>query len=224
MTDQAEPTMMEQMGGVKGIVYSSVPVAVFIPANVIWQLNIALIVSLGAAAAILVWRIISRENLTPAISGFMGVGLCALIAHLTGQAKDYYLYGIVSNWVWGVAFLVSVIFRRPLAGLAWSYMKGLGNEWRTDPVARRYYNIATLFWGVSFLGRGALQTYLYTTDQATLLGIIKIALGWPVAAAGALVTIWAIRKAGHAQPEPAPEPEEPSAESDQAEPTKRVEH
>jgi hypothetical protein len=191
---------MEQMGGVRGIVYSTVPVAVFIPANILWPLNWALIAALSAAAAILIWRLVARENLTPAISGFMGVGLCALIAHLTGEGRGFYLYGIVSLWVWGLAFLVSLLFRRPLVGVAWSYLKGVDSNWRFDRAARRYYEIATLFWGASFLIRAVLQTYLYATDQATLLGIVKIVLGWPVAALGALITFWAVRKAGHLLP------------------------
>src|SRR5207237_1091400 len=150
-TRRAEPTLMDQMGGISGLVYSSLPVAVFIPVNLVSSLNVALIASLGVAAAIMLWRIVRRDNLSPAISGFIGVGVSALIAHLLGEARGFYLYGIVLNLVWGVAFVISILVRRPLAGVAWTFVKGLSQDWRHDSRALRAYDIATAVWAVSFL-------------------------------------------------------------------------
>ncbi|MCE5290401.1 MAG: DUF3159 domain-containing protein [Nocardiaceae bacterium] len=201
MTDQGEPTLMEQMGGVSGLVYSSLPVAVFIPVNLLSTLNVALISALGVAAAIMLWRLVRRENLTPAISGFIGVGISALIAHLLGEARGFYLYGIVLNLFWGVAFTVSILVRRPLAGVMWTFVKGMSQDWRHDRRALRAYDIATAVWAVSFLARGGVQSWLYVTNQATLLGIVKMT-GWVITALATLVTIWAVRRAGHTEPKP----------------------
>mgnify|MGYP000926888262 CR=1 FL=1 len=68
------------MGGLSGLIYSSLPVLVFVPINTTLGLQPAVIAAVAVAAAILVWRLIRRESVQPAVSGFIGVAVCALIA------------------------------------------------------------------------------------------------------------------------------------------------
>ena len=82
------------MGGVSGLIYSSLPVLVFVPISTIFGLMPAIGAALGVAALILVWRLIRRESAQPAISGFIGVGISALIAYIVGESKGYFLLGI----------------------------------------------------------------------------------------------------------------------------------
>ncbi len=78
--------ILEQMGGISGLIYSSLPVLVFVPVSSLFGLVPAIVAALGVAAVILVWRLVRKESVQPAISGFMGVGICALIAYVVGES------------------------------------------------------------------------------------------------------------------------------------------
>ncbi|HET9258122.1 MAG TPA: DUF3159 domain-containing protein, partial [Pseudonocardiaceae bacterium] len=75
------PTVLEQMGGVGGMVASAVPVVAFVVLNPFIGWQSAIWASLGVALALGVWRLLRREALQPAVSGVLGVALCAFIAH-----------------------------------------------------------------------------------------------------------------------------------------------
>ena len=57
----AAPTVLEQLGGVSGLVYSTLPVVVFVPFNSYFGLSVALWAALGVAAAVLVRRLVRRS-------------------------------------------------------------------------------------------------------------------------------------------------------------------
>jgi hypothetical protein len=194
--DTPTPTLLEQMGGVSGLVYSSVPVLVFVgvylPSH---SLAAGIWSSVGSAIAILVWRLIRREPIQPAISGLFGVAIAAFIAYRTGSARGYFLFGIWTSLAYGGAFLLSIVARWPLAGVVWSTLNGTGTAWRADRVSRRYYDVATLVWVLVFGARFVVQHWLYSTNQVGWLAFARIAMGWPLTAVAALVTVWAVRKA-----------------------------
>lgn len=196
-TDEPEPTLLEQMGGISGLIYSSLPVLVFVPMNSFLGLTAAIWASLGVAAAILVWRLVRRGPIQPAISGFLGVGVCAFIAYRMGEAKGFFLFGIYASLVYGGAFLLSLVVRWPLAGVIWGALNGHGTGWRSDKAAMRLYDIATAVWAVVFVARYLVQNHLYDSNSTGLLAAARIGMGWPLTAVAALVTFWAVRKAGH---------------------------
>ncbi len=210
MNAERNQTLLEQMGGVSGLVYSTLPVLVFVPVNSIWNLTAAIWASLGVAAGILVWRVVRREPVQPAISGFIGVGVCAFIAYRTGDAKGFFLFGIYTSLLYGGVFLVSILVRWPLVGVIWGVLNGHGSDWRKHRKALLAYDIATAAWAVVFGARYIVQSYLYDTDQTGLLAVARIGMGWPLAAVAFGVTLWAIRRADHvvaqasASAEPAP--------------------
>jgi hypothetical protein len=53
-------------------------------------------------------------------------------------------------------------------------------------------------WVVVFASRFLVQEYLYDADETGLLGVARIAMGWPLTAVAALVTYLAIRSAQRA--------------------------
>lgn len=195
--EEIEQTLLEQMGGVSGLIYSSLPVLVFVPINSLRGLTTAIWASLGVAAAILVWRLIRRDPIQPAISGFLGVGVCAFIAYRMGEAKGFFLFGIYASLVYGGAFLLSLVVRWPLAGVIWGVLNGHGTDWRQDRRAMRLYDIATAVWALVFGARYVVQNHLYDSNSTGLLAVARLAMGWPLTALAALVTFWAVRKAGH---------------------------
>lgn len=213
-TDAAaeEPTLLEQMGGLTGLVSATLPVLVLIPVNNVWGLGPALCAALGVALLISVWRLVRKETLQPALSGLLGVAICAGIAWFTGDAKGYFLYGIWMSLVLCIVAVVSIIVRWPLVGVVWKGLNGDGMDWRAVPVARRAYAWATAGWATVFLARFVVQRALYDADATTTLGIVRIIMGWPLTGVVTLLTIWMVRRANAAmETEEATDTEAPKA-------------
>jgi hypothetical protein len=190
--------VLDQMGGVSGLIYSSLPVVAFVPVSSAFGLQAAIASALGVAALILVWRLVRRESTQPAISGFIGVGVCALIAYLMGESKGYFLLGIWSSLLWAAVFALSVLIRRPVVGYVWGWVNDHDRGWRQVRRAVLAFDIATLFWVLVFASRFVVQNHLYDADETGPLGIARIAMGWPLTAVAALVTYLAIRAAQRA--------------------------
>lgn len=198
VTDSQQPTILEQLGGISGLVYSTLPVLVFVPVNSVFGLTAAIWAALAVAAVILVWRLVVRGTVQPAISGFVGVGICAFIAHRTGDAKGYFLFGIYTSLVYAAVFVVSILARWPLVGVLWGFLNGHGNSWRRSRSALRAYDIATLAWAVVFGARYLVQSQLYDSDRTGWLAVARIGMGWPLTALVLVVTVWAVRRADRA--------------------------
>ncbi|TCK24771.1 DUF3159 domain-containing protein [Pseudonocardia endophytica] len=194
-TTERTPTLLEQMGGVPGIVASTVPVLVFVVVNVITSLTPALWAAIGAGVLVLVWRLVRKDPIQPAISGLIGVGVCALVANQTGEARGFYLPGLLYSAFLGVVALVSVVVRWPLAGVIWHGINGHGQGWRQDPVLLRAYTWATSIWAFVFAARVVVQGLLYGENAETLLGIARLAMGYPLLGVAILATVLIVRRA-----------------------------
>ena len=192
-------TVLQQMGGVSGLIYSSLPVLVFVPVSSAFGLVPAIAAALGVATAILVWRLFRRESTQPAISGVFAVAISALIAYLVGASKGYFLLGIWMSLFWAIVFAASVVIRRPVVGYIWGWVHTQDRgAWRDVRRAVRAFDIATLVWVLVFTSRFVVQHHLYDADQTGWLGFARIAMGWPLTAVAALVTYLAIKAAQRA--------------------------
>lgn len=206
--------VLEQMGGISGLIYSSLPVLVFVPVSTAFGLLPAIGAALGVATLILIWRLIRKDSVQPAISGFFGVGISALIAYLVGASKGYFLLGIWTSLLWAVVFAVSVVIRRPIVGYIWGWVQTQDRGWRDVRRAVYAFDVATLVWVAVFAARFLVQQHLYDEDQTGWLGVARIAMGWPLTAIAALVTYGAIRAARRAVRGPEPADSGDSADSD----------
>ncbi len=195
---RSTPTLMEQMGGVAGIVASTIPVVVFVVANVLSSLQPALIAAIVAGVAVFVYRVARKQPLQPAVSGLLGVGVAAFIAARTGEARGFYLPGLLTSAAFGLAFLVSVLVRWPLAGVVWHGINGHGHAWRRDPRLLRAYTWASLLWAAVFASRVVLQGFLYYRNEETWLGVARLLMGYPLVGLALLGTVWAVRRAQRA--------------------------
>lgn len=192
--DKPEPTLLEQMGGLSGLVYSALPVVVFVLVNAFFGLTAAIWASVGSAVVITIVRLVRKEPLQPAISGFFGVAIAAFIAFRTGSAKGFFLFGIWASLVYCAVFVLSIVVRWPIAGVVWSALNGTGQAWRKDKPSRYGYDIATLALAVVFAARFVVQRWLYESDYTGWLAFAKIAMGYPLYALGLLVVVWAVRR------------------------------
>jgi len=192
---QAGPTLMEQMGGLSGIVASSVPVAVFVLVNLIAGLQPGLYAALAVGVAVMVWRLVRRDPIQPAVSGLLGVGICALVARQTGEARGFYLPGLLISSFFALTAIVSMIVRWPIAGVIWNGINSRGMEWRENPVLLRAYTIATGLLAVVFVSRVVVQGLLYDANAETWLGIARLAMGYPLLGLALLATVLIVRRA-----------------------------
>jgi hypothetical protein len=191
----------EQLGGVRGLVESSVPVTVFVVVNFIgprfhlWSLRESLIASVGLAVGIAIFRLSRRQPIRHAVNGVFGILLGAMIAWRSGEARDFYLPGIIIGAANGGAMLISAVVRRPLVGWLWSVMlDGGGTRWYRQESLRRVFGWLTVLWATVYLLKVALQYGLYLAHQADLLGVIRLVLGWPPYALLLAVTVWVVRR------------------------------
>jgi hypothetical protein len=200
------PTLLDQMGGVSGIVASGVPVVVFVVAQAVaGSLVVSIIAAVASALAVAGWRLVRGEAVQPALSGLLGVAVCAFVAWRTGEARGFFLLGIWTSLIYGGVFLLSVLVRRPLVGVIWHLVNGEGQDWRRDRRVVRAYDLASLAWVVVFGARFVVQGWLYDSQYAdTWLGWVRIAMGLPLAALAAAVTVWAIGRSRQAAREGAP--------------------
>lgn len=189
---------MAQLGGVSGLIYSSMPILVFVATSRMLGLLTAVGAAIGAATLILVWRLVRGESVQPAVSGLVGVAICALIAYVLGESKGYFLLGIWTSLLWAAVFGLSVLIRRPVVGYIWSWIGGHDRGWRDVRRAVYAFDIATLTWVLVFGARFVVQRLLYDADQTGWLVVARIAMGWPLTAAAALVTYLAIKAAQRA--------------------------
>ena len=211
MVDRPDvPPLVAALGGRRGIVDGAVPPVVFVAANaaagllgagdpLAWAVATSLVVS-GGAIALRRWR---RQPVGGALRGLAGVAVALVFALVTGQARDFFLPGIVVDAAYGVVFGLSAVVGRPLVGHVHAAVFRLGRHWRDHPGVRRTYAVLTLVWAAVFGVRALVQLRLYLLDRPELLGLAKVALGWPLSAAALVVTLAAARRAGaHALPGP----------------------
>lgn len=203
--DETLPTfteqIAEQLGGVRGIVESSIPVTVFVIVNIVWALRPALIISVASALAIAVWRLARRQPIRHAVNGLFGIVIGVVIAWRTGDARDFYLPGILLSLAYGVAMLASVVIRRPLVGWVWSILVAGGSTaWREHPRLVRTFSWLTVLWALVYLAKMALQYALFLADRADALGVARLALGYPPYALLIAITVWAVRRASRGLP------------------------
>ena len=122
--------VLEQLGGWRGMLDATLPTIAFIVANSAAGLRTGIWAALGAAVLIFVLRLARRESVQQAFSGLFAVAIAVAIAANTGEARDFFVLGIIRNAAIGLVLLGSVAVRRPLIGylaefLAPSHLGGM---------------------------------------------------------------------------------------------------
>lgn len=109
--------VLDQLGGWRGMVDAVLPTLAFIVANSLGGLRPGIWAALGTALLVFALRLLRRESLQQAFSGLFAVGIAVAIAAVTGQARDFYLPGILRNAALTLVLLGSIALRRPLVGV-----------------------------------------------------------------------------------------------------------
>jgi hypothetical protein len=109
--------VLEQLGGWRGTIDASLPTVGFVVANAIGGLAAGVWAALGVALLVFVLRLVRRESVQQAVSGLFAVGVAVAIAAASGQARDFFVFGILRNALLGAVLVLSVPLRRPLIGV-----------------------------------------------------------------------------------------------------------
>ena len=173
--------VMNAFGGTRGLIDSGVPSILFlISFNVTHDLNFSLIISLILSGILAIVRLVTRDTLQHAISGFIGIGICALLARHTGKAQDFYLPGLWTNVGYAIAYTVANISGWPLLGVMLGPILGENLAWRRVPERKRAYIRAGWIWVALFVSRLIVQYPLYRADNLTALGTARLVMGYPL--------------------------------------------
>ncbi|MDQ0645565.1 DUF3159 domain-containing protein [Microbacterium murale] len=183
------------MGGWRGVFESVLPSLAFVILFTVKPepLILSLGVSVGLAAVFTVVRLAQKSPPSAALGGLIAAGAAAALALWTGRGADNFVPGLITNAVYGTAFLVSALIGWSLIGIAAGFLMGEATAWRADKRKRRAFRLLGIAWAALFFARLAVQLPLYLTDQVTALGTLKLIMGLPLFAPLIAVTWLVVR-------------------------------
>ena len=184
-TANGDVDILHAIGGWRGLVESSLPAVAFLVLfTVTKELHLSLIAALAAAGVFTLIRLVQGSKLVSALTGLVGVAICAFAAYRTGNASDYFVVGFWTNGVYILAYLLSMLVRWPLMGLIFAVIRGEALSWRQNPVRLRQYMLATWIITVLMMLRLAVQVPLYFANNVEALGATRLIMGLPLYALG----------------------------------------
>ncbi|WP_197381791.1 DUF3159 domain-containing protein [Mycolicibacterium mengxianglii] len=193
----SEQLILDRIGGPKGFVYSTIPIVVFVTANLFLPLTATIAAAVTVAVALTVLRLLAGERYTSAAGGLIGVAVAAAVVMLTGSAKNYFLVGIWASFAGFILTLASVLARWPVTGIIWSFLHGGKYRWRTNRAVLRAHTLATLAAATVLGSRFVVQQWLYLADHTSALGMARVAMGMPLSVLVIVIVVWAFRRSRH---------------------------
>ena len=197
-----KPALVEALGGKRGLIDSGLPAIVFVLVNSVVQafddrstaLNAAIVASIVSGVGIVVLRLVRKETLQQAISGFLGLAIAVFFARRSGEARGFFLPGIFINIAYGLAFVGSAVLGRPVVGYVYAALEGLDARWRADARLRRTFAVASIGWSLVFASRAVVQAVLYVMDRPGLLAASKLLMGWPLTIGAVALTMAYVKR------------------------------
>ena len=173
--------IMGAFGGKKGLIDSGIPSIIFLLTfNIRKDLQEALIASIAVSAILTIIRLAMRDTVQHAISGFIGILICAWFANRTGNPSDLYIPKLLTNLGYGTLYLVTNLAGWPILGLMLGPILGENLLWRNHPERKRAYIQAGWLWVGMFFTRIAVQYPIYKSGNLNLLGTVNLAMGYPL--------------------------------------------
>ncbi|MEU3828363.1 DUF3159 domain-containing protein [Streptomyces sp. SID486] len=189
-TDQTQPhdaravteaALFEAFGGVRGMVETVVPGLLFVTIFTIDKdLHLSAIAALAVSVVLVVVRLAMKDTVKHAFSGVFGVAFGVVFAMFTGNAKDFYLPGMLYTLGLALAYIVTTIAGVPLIGLILGPVFKENLSWRTrNPGRKKAYAKASWAWGLILLAKCAILFPLYWWADTTQLGWVLVILKIP---------------------------------------------
>ncbi|WP_150245933.1 DUF3159 domain-containing protein [Nocardiopsis quinghaiensis] len=196
--------LSKALGGKRGMVEAAMPTLTFTVSYVLTS-ELRTSIGLGVAAALLLGgvRLLQRSSAQYVVTSLFGIGIAAVFAMRSGNAADAFLPGIIYNAVYAVVLSLSVLVRWPAIGL----MIGpfIGNKedftsWRSNPAVLSLASRLTWLLVLPCVIRVLVQYPLWMAetygwaDTFGLLGLSKIAMGWPLQVAAFAAMVWVLAR------------------------------
>lgn len=173
--------VISAFGGKKGLIDSGIPSVIFLVVfNISKELQSALIAAIVISALLTITRLLKKDTVQHAFSGFIGVLICAWFANRTGNASDLYIPKLLTNLGYGTVYLLANLAGWPILGLMLGPILGENLRWRNYPARKRAYIQASWLWVGMFFLRIAVQYPIYKTGNVNLLGTVNLAMGYPL--------------------------------------------
>ncbi|MEW2545395.1 DUF3159 domain-containing protein [Streptomyces sp. NPDC047002] len=227
-----EAALFEAFGGLRGMVETVLPGLLFVTIYTVDQsLKTSAIAALAVSLVLVVVRLVRKDTVKHAFSGVFGVAFGVVFAMITGNAKDFYLPGMIYTLGLAVAYLVTTMAGVPLIGLILGPIFKENLSWRTrNPGRKKAYAKSSWAWGLILLAKCAILFPLYLWADTAQLGWVLVSLKIPpfllavwltwvfLAKAPAPIDVFAEMEAAEAAEKartegtaPAAAPEEPAA-------------
>ena len=173
--------VLSAFGGRKGLIDSGIPSIIFLLTfNITHHLHSALLASVAISGLLTLIRLIRRDTLQHALSGLVGVLICAWFANKTGNPSDVYIPKLLTNLGYGSVYLIANLAGWPVLGLMLGPILGENLKWRNHPERKRAYMRASWLWVLMFFTRIAVQYPIYRSGNLNLLGSVNLAMGYPL--------------------------------------------
>lgn len=215
--------LSQALGGRRGMIEAAVPTITF---TVLWlttkDLRTALVVSVGAALALLVLRLVQRSSVQFVVNALVGIGIgwlfVARSAAKGGSAEDqalaYFLPGILYNSGYAVVLALTCLIGWPLVGFMVGSVTGDATAWHDDRQIVKLCSRLTWLLVLPCVLRALVQAPIWLAGNSgsmdadtavAVLGVLKIGLGWPLQLAALGAMVWLLSRnhtpiAGQEQP------------------------
>ncbi|WP_432478598.1 DUF3159 domain-containing protein [Nocardioides sp. GXQ0305] len=204
--------LAKALGGRRGMIEAAVPTVVF---TVLWistrQIETALVVSVSAALVLLVVRLVQRSTVQFVLNALFGIGLGWLFVTLSArggasedeQALAYFLPGILYNSGYAVLLAFTCLIGWPLVGFMVGSVTGDPTAWHHDKQVVRLCSRLTWLLVLPCVVRVAAQAPVWLAGRSgameadtavAVLGVLKIALGWPLQVAALAAMVWLLAR------------------------------
>ncbi|WP_193613839.1 DUF3159 domain-containing protein [Nocardioides lijunqiniae] len=204
--------LSKALGGRRGMLEAAVPTVLF---TILWlttrELTLALSVSIGTAVAVLAVRLVQRSSPQFALNAIFGIGIGWLFVRLAAsrggsedeQALAYFLPGLIYNSGYSVMLALSCLVGWPLVGFMVGSVTGDPTAWHANRQVVRLCTLLTWLLAVPCIVRVVAQAPIWFAGNSgamdadtavAVLGILKIALGWPLQLAALGSMVWVLSR------------------------------
>ena len=196
------------LGGRRGMFEAAVPTLLFtITYLTTKELRTALVLSVVAAVALLVVRLVQRSTVQFVVNALVGIGIGYVFVTLSArsgasegeQALAYFLPGIIYNVGYSVVMAFTCVIGWPLVGFMVGSVTGDPTAWHRDRQVVRLCTTLTWILVLPCLLRALVQGPVWLAGNGgaldidtavAVLGIMKIGLGWPLQIAALAAMVW----------------------------------
>ena len=200
------------LGGRRGMVEAAVPTILF---TVMWlttrELRLALVVSVSAAGALLLVRLVQRSSVQFCVNALLGIGIGWFFVQRSadsgGSANDqalaYFLPGILYNGGYAVVLALTCLVGWPIVGFMVGSVTGEPTAWHEDRQVVRLCSLLTWVLVAPCVLRVLVQAPVWLAGSSeamdpaaaiAILGVLKIVLGWPLQIAALGTMVWLLTR------------------------------